>query len=107
MLAIGFTTACGASTRSADPARDNRKLAIRSTGEKVTNERAPINQQFRNLDEYLAHLERQSHMDGKWYKEIRPGVYELQTGNLRLDAPGNEKRIFTRDELATKFGFAN
>ena len=42
--------------------------------------------------------------------EIRPGVYELQTGNLRiLGADGEEepagKRIFTREELERKFGF--
>ena len=72
----------------------------------MTSARGPINQRFRTLDEYLAYLERRSHLDGKWYKELRPGVYELQTGNLHLDTPDGDKRIFTREELERKFGFA-
>lgn len=71
----------------------------------MTNARGPINQRFKTLDEYLAYLERRSHMDGKWYKEVRPGVYEVQTGNLRLDND-TQQRIFTREELKRKFGFA-
>ena len=71
----------------------------------MTKARGPINQRFKTLDEYLAYLERRSHMDGKWYKEVRPGVYEVQTGNLRLDND-TQQRIFTREELKRKFGFA-
>ena len=67
---------------------------------------APLNQRFRSLDDYLAFLELQSHHDGAWYKEIRPGVYELQTGNLHLDND-RQQRIFTREELTRKFGFAS
>ena len=70
----------------------------------MSNDQTPINQRFRTLDDYLAYLELQSHVDGKWYKEIRPGVYELQTGNLRLDND-TQQRIFTREELERKFGF--
>ena len=67
----------------------------------------PINQQFRSLDEYLAHLERtQGPIDGPWYRQIRPGFYEMQTGNLRvLGEEGEVKRVFTRDELEREFGF--
>lgn len=72
----------------------------------MTKPTQPLNRRFRSLDEYLAFLERQSHMDGKWYKEIRPGVYELQTGNLHLDND-TQQRIFTREELERKFGFSN
>ena len=70
------------------------------------NSRAPINQRFANLDAYLAHLQKRSHVDGAWYREIRPGVYELQTGNLRLTDGVKRQRIFTREELEKKFGFA-
>ena len=36
-------------------------------------------------------------------------MYQLQTGNLHLDAPGggaDKKRLFTRRELEQKFGFS-
>lgn len=72
----------------------------------MTNEQAPINQRFASLDAYLAFLERtQGPIDGPWYKQVGPDVYELQTGNLHLDGPDGEKRTFTRAELAKKFGF--
>lgn len=69
---------------------------------------APINERFRSLDEYLAFLERtQGPVDGPWYREIRPGVYELVTGNLRVLGadPNAQKRTFTRQELMQQFGF--
>ena len=76
-------------------------------GKNVTNEQTPVSRQFRNLDEYLAHLERtQGPVDGPWYKQVRPGIYELRTGNLHLDTPGGEKRTFTREELEREFGFS-
>jgi hypothetical protein len=65
----------------------------------------PINQRFPNLDAYLAYLEKRSHMDGPWYRRVRPGVYELQTGNLRRLDEGPRQRLFTREELERKFGF--
>src|SRR5205085_498671 len=52
-------------------------------GGNVTEPR--IRARFANLDAYLAYLEKRSHMDGAWYRQVRPGIYELQTGNLRLD----------------------
>ena len=72
----------------------------------MTGNRLPINRRFRDLDAYLAHLEKQSHIDGAWYRQVRPGVYELQTGNLRLTDGVQRRRIFTREELEKKFGFA-
>jgi hypothetical protein len=77
-------------------------------GNSVTDTSLPINQRFRNLDEYLAFLERtQGPVDGPWYKEVSPGMYELQTAaNLHLDVPSHEQRRFTREELEKKFGFS-
>ena len=73
----------------------------------MTCQTAPINQRFRTLEEYLAHLERtEKPVDGPWYKQVSPGMYELQTGNLHLDGPGGEKRTFTRQQLAEMFGFS-
>ena len=68
-----------------------------------------ISQRFQTLDDYLLWLRKyEAPADGAWYKEIKPGVYELQTGgNLRLDdgAADQQKRIFTREELERQFGF--
>jgi hypothetical protein len=75
-------------------------------GETVAHDRPEISRRFADLDAYLAHLRRRSAIDGAWYREIRPGVYELQTGgNLRLDSGEKPRRVFTRDELERKFGF--
>ena len=93
--------ACGA------PPRELAATNSMNVGNNVAQPTTPINQRFRSLDAYLAHLElTQAPVDGPWYREIRPGVYELQTGNLRvLGDNGEMKRIFTREELEREFGF--
>jgi hypothetical protein len=102
-----LASSCSASLRDPAPSDTDRQQASNRMGNSVTDTDAPISKRFGTLDEYLAFLERtQGPVDGPWYKEIRPGMYELQTGNLKLDTPGEEKRIFTRDELEKKFGFA-
>ena len=94
--AIALIVALVASLATAAPPR--------APGAPVMDDRKPIPERFPDLDAYLAYLEKRSHLDGAWYREVRPGLYELQTGNLRLpDAP---KRTFTREELERKFGFA-
>ena len=81
-------------------------------GNAVNDSSAPISQRFRNLDDYLAFLERtQAPVDGPWYREVQPGIYELQAGgNLHDDGAGGgagaAQRTFTRKELEKKFGFA-
>lgn len=72
----------------------------------VSDSTLPINQRFSSLDAYLAHLKRRSASDGPWYREIRPGVFELQTGNFRPTDGAPRQRIFTRAELEKQFGFA-
>lgn len=72
----------------------------------MTNQQLPISQRFRTLDEYLAHLERtNAPIDKPWYRQIRPDVYELQTGNFRPLGGDIQQRAFTREELERKFGF--
>lgn len=71
---------------------------------------APINQRFRNLDAYLEWLRTtQAPVDGSWYEEIRPGVYQLRTGNLRVLGPEGDEtpaaQTFTREQLEKEFGF--
>lgn len=116
LLAGGAMSACQASqgdVRGAETGQQTAangaatgKVAAKNAGNVVTNEQIPINQRFRSLDDYLAWLEQtQGPVDGPWYKQVRPGIYELQTGNLRLDDAGSEKQTFTREELARKFGF--
>lgn len=78
-------------------------------GNAVSESETPISKRFDSLDEYLAHLElTQGPVDGPWYKKVGADMYELQTGNLKLDrADGvEEKRLFTRQELEKKFGFS-
>lgn len=71
----------------------------------VTTRPMPVNQRFRTLEDYLAFRKSRSAIDGSWYREIRPGIYRLETGNYRPAGGGDRKRIFTRAELAKKFGF--
>ena len=69
----------------------------------------PVNQRFASLDDYLAWLrDTQRPVDGPWYEEVRPGVYALRSGNLRvLEADGEQgARSFTRAQLLKQFGFA-
>jgi len=98
-----FAPSCGAAPGDAGRAGTDRQAADTTTGADVTNANE-AKRRFQSLDEYLAFLETQSHLDGKWYREIRPGVYELQTGNLHLDGD-TQKRIFTREELMRELGF--
>jgi hypothetical protein len=72
----------------------------------MTKVSIPPNQRFRNLDEYLAHLQRGAAVDKAWYRRIGPDLYRLETGNYRPLGGDDQKRIFTRAELAKKFGFA-
>ena len=59
---------------------------------------------FASLDAYLAYLrDYAAPMDRPWWREVRPGVYRLETGNLRTGAAPQEA---TRAELERRFGFA-
>src|SRR5690348_10063333 len=62
----------------------------------------PISERFPDLDAYLAYLKAQSRLDRGWYKEVRPGVFELQAGNFRPTDGRPQQRLFTREELERK-----
>ena len=106
----GMTTA-GAPACAAPAERDGEASApfhgaVEAKQEaNVSDQSTSISQRYRTLDEYLAFLESRAAMDGHWYREIRPGVYRLETGNYR--GPEVEQRIFTREELERKFGFSS
>lgn len=58
---------------------------------------------FATLDQYLAHLKAYAAPIGRpWYREIRPGVFEIQRGSLRN---GTTPPVYTREELERRFGF--
>ncbi len=100
-----FASSCGAAPGNMQLAETGRENAVATKGISVTSNDRAIAEQFRSLDEYLLHLQQvQAPVDGPWYKEVQPGMYELQTGNLHLD-DDNVKRSFTREELERQFGF--
>ena len=72
-------------------------------GPAVTNLPYARGRSFGTLDEYLAFRRKGGALDLPWYSEVRPGLYRLETGNLR---PAGSERLFTREELERKFGFA-
>jgi hypothetical protein len=100
------TAACSSSADSRMVANSGVRTAAATTGATMGDQHS-ISERFADLDQYLLWLKKfEAPADGPWYKEIRPGVYELQTGgNLHLDVPSNEQRVFTREELEKKFGF--
>ncbi len=101
--------ACDASPGKLAFSDDGRQAAGKPMGSNVTDQHRPISQRFKSLDDYLAFLERtEGPVDGAWYRQVRPGVYVLQTGgNLRLEGGNPPKQTFTREELERKFGFTN
>lgn len=71
----------------------------------------PVNRKFATLDEYLAWLrETQAPVGKPYYEEIRPGFYQLRTGNLRIlpvdGTPAPSEEILSRAQLMKRFGFS-
>jgi hypothetical protein len=56
---------------------------------------------FTSLDDYLEFRRSRGTSDVPWYREIKPGTYEL----ISRRGPGAERKFYTREELARKFGF--
>jgi len=86
---------------AADTAGEPKMAQHGSEGRPV--EGLPFSQgrSFSSLDSYLAFLKERGAYDVPWYREVRPGIYEL----VSRRGPGAEPRTFTREELARKFGF--
>ena len=107
-LLFASSAACSqpsAPVRSAANTSQETVVASESTSQPQGAPRAdlPFSQgrSFASLDEYLAFLETRGAYDVPWYREIRPGVYEL----VSRRGPGAEPKIYTRYELAQRFGF--
>lgn len=106
-----LVTACSASLSDPAPSDTNRQLASERMGNAVSDTNLPINKRFATLDDYLAWLRQtQAPVDGPWYEEIRPGVYQLRTGNLRVLGPEGDEtppgQTFSRAQLMKQFGFS-
>ena len=102
----GLAAACSEPTIGGASALDTSKeprMADDAVGGERPARQLPYAQgrSFEALDEYLAHLRRNSAIDLPWYREIRPGVYERVTTRV----PRGEPQVFTREQLMRRFGF--
>lgn len=105
-LVLASSAACSETAQSgsaerAAPAKEASVAEGRSQGPAVAG--LPFSQarSFTSLDHYLAFLKTRGAYDVPWYREVRPGVYELVTRRR----PGTPAQLFTRQQLAQKFGF--
>jgi hypothetical protein len=98
------TPGCGAPLKSGPEPLDLPYKPMAGGPENPVQNNKPIDERFRTLDEYLAFLRRGGAIDKPWYREVRPGVYELVT-SYRPVGGAETPRYFTREELAKKFGF--
>jgi hypothetical protein len=111
LVLLAAVSACG--TPRADIVSDNslNQGTAMNSGSADQPAGEPINRRFKSLDDYLAWLRQtQEPVDGSWYEEIRPGIYQLRTGNLRVLGPSGDEtpagQTFTRAELEKKLGFS-
>jgi hypothetical protein len=93
-LAAGGQAANGKARMSEQPKGNDRPIA---------NLPFAHGRSFATLNAYLAHLRRYAGPVGQpWYREIRPGVYELVT----TVQPPSEPETYTRAALMERFGFS-
>jgi hypothetical protein len=93
----------GAQLHGASAGQKGEKVVQdRSQGPAVSGLPFSQGQSFSSLDDYLAFLQKRGAYDVPWYREVRPGVYEL----VSRRGPGARPQVFTREELEKKFGFS-
>lgn len=108
LLLAGLAAGCAdRSADAADGARSDREIAKMDQGrggtEGVKGLPSSFGKTFGSLDEYLEHLRNYAGpIDQPWYRQVRPGVYELVT-SMR---PAPPTKTFTREQLIREFGFA-
>jgi hypothetical protein len=109
MLAAGIAAGCAQkpadATNMARPQKD--RVTMENGGNEtggVRNLPSSFGRSFASLDEYLEHLRRYAGpVDQPWYREIRPGEYELVT----TMTPAQPRRNYTRAQLMREFGFTH
>ena len=104
LLASG--TACSETAQSgpamvSPQARQAAAGQAGAPGEAVSGLPFSQGRSFTSLDQYLAFLKTRGTYDIPWYRQVRPGVYEL----VSRRRPAAGQQLFTREELAKKFGF--
>ena len=106
---VALTAPTPAEQGRREPSGRVMRPTVRGTPMTEATGRAPPHadgREFRTLDAYLAHLrDHAAPMDRPWYREVKPGLFRLETGNLRRLEGEPEPRLFTRDELERRFGF--
>lgn len=60
---------------------------------------------FDTLDQYLRHLQHYGGVGLPYYREVRPGLYELVSNFRPLDGRPGRTRLYTQRELMRMFGF--
>jgi len=102
-VAAAFGAAPGTAREPPDRSWADQARKKPAAGRAVGNLPHAGGRSFRSLDAYLAWLrDYAAPIDRPWYREIAPGRYRLETGNLRPNRPA---RVFTREELERRFGF--
>lgn len=107
LLLAGLTAGCAdRSADAADGPKRNRETPNMEQGNSgadgVRGLPSSFGKSFATLDEYLEHLRNYAGpIDLPWYRQVRPGIYELVTSMRPSPAP----KTFTRDELMREFGF--
>ena len=105
-LLLAASAACSQPPQSSlrnlpSEAKEEAPVQDRSAAQPVAGLPFAHGRTFTSLDEYLAFRKARGAYDVPWYREIRPGVYEL----VSRRAPGADPRVFSRAELAREFGF--
>jgi hypothetical protein len=64
----------------------------------------PIDKErFKTLDQYLAHRKTKGALDYPFYEEVAPGLFRCVV--YPRPTTGMPTQVFTREELARKYGF--
>lgn len=101
-LAAATAGACASARPSVPPQESASVKQVESSAPGgVANLPFARGRTFATLDEYLAYRRSLGATDVPWYREVRPGVYEVMGRRAR----GVEPQTFTRQELLEKFGF--
>lgn len=103
---LAGTAACSetmhdGSAGAAPQAKPATAAEDRAPGQAVAGLPFAQGRSFTSLDDYLAFLKARGAYDIPWYRQVRPGVYEL----VSRRRPAAGQQLFTREQLEQKFGF--
>lgn len=99
--AVAVSTACSGERAPASRATAAQEAAGMERTPDASDLPYAQGRSFATLDDYLAFRRERGAIDLPWYREARPGVYELVTRR----GPGAPPKTFTRAELMRRYGF--